>query len=109
MADHIKKNKVKAELDRMTSLLNPTYCFTKRIRCGICGDVHPQERKSQRQDLLHWICRSKKEVGMTYSSVNFSEEELKNICADVLETDSLDEEIFEIRVKDIIVFKNGDL
>lgn len=58
---------------------------------------------------VHWICRSKKETGMTCSSVNFSEEELKNICADVLETDSFDEEIFESRVKDIIVLKNGDI
>lgn len=102
--------KVKAELDRRTSLLNPTYCFTKRIRCGICGAPYTRKKgKVRGKTYVHWICRSKKEVGMTCSSVNFSEEELKNICADVLETDSFDEEIFESRVKDIIVLKNGDL
>jgi hypothetical protein len=41
--------------------------------------------------------------------VNFSEEELKNICADVLGTDSFDEELFESRVKDIVVLENGDV
>lgn len=137
MADPIKKNKVKnrgelpqyymadcheaiidretyakitAEMDRRTLLLNPTYCFTKRIRCGICGAPYSRKKgKVRGKTYVHWICRSKKEVGMTCSSVNFSEEELKNICADVLETDSFDEEIFESRVKDIIVLKNGDL
>lgn len=102
--------KIKAEMDRRTSLLIPTYCFTKRIRCGICGALYSRKKgKVRGKTYVHWICRSKKEVGMTCSSVNFSEEELKNICADVLETDSFDEEIFESRVKDIIVLKNGDL
>lgn len=102
--------KVKAEIDRRTSLLNPTYCFSKRIRCGTCGAQYTRKKgKVRGKTYVHWICRSKKEVGMTCSSVNFSEEELKNICADVLETDSFDEELFESRVKDITVLKNGDM
>ena len=102
--------KVKAEMERRASLRNPTYCFTKKIRCGTCGAQFTRKKgKVKGRTYVHWICRSKKETGMTCSSVNFSEEELKNICADVLETDSFDEKIFESRVKDIVVMKNGDV
>ena len=102
--------KVKAEIDRRTSLLNPTYCFSKKIHCEICGAQYTRKKgKVRGKTYVHWICRSKKEVGMTCSSVNFSEEELKKICANVLETDSFDEELFESRVKDITVLKNGDM
>ena len=102
--------KVKAEMERRASLRNPTYCFTKKIRCGTCGAQFTRKKgKVKGRTYVHWICRSKKETGMTCSSVNFSEEKLKNICADVLETDSFDDEIFESRVKDIVVLKNGDV
>ena len=102
--------KVKAEIARRTSLLNPTYCFTGKIRCGICGAQYTRKKgKVKGKTYVDWICRSKKEVGMTCSNVNFSEEKLKNICADVLGTDSFDEEIFKSRVKDITVLENGDM
>lgn len=102
--------KVQVEMERRTSLLNPTYCFTKKIRCEICGAQYTRKKgKVKGKTYVHWICRSKKEVGRTCSSVNFSEEELKNICANVLETDSFDEELFENRVKDIVVLRNGDV
>lgn len=102
--------KVRAEMERRASLLNPTYCFTKRIHCAICGSRYTRKKgKVGGKTYVHWICRSKKEVGMTCSSTNFSEEVLKNICADVLDTDSFDEEVFESRVKDILVLENGDL
>lgn len=70
--------KVKAEMERRASLLNPTYCFTKKIRCGTCGAQFTRKKgKVRGKTYVHWICRSKKETGMTCSSVNFSEEELK--------------------------------
>lgn len=102
--------KVKAEIDRRTSLLNPTYRFTGKIRCDICGAQYTRKKgRVKGKTYVDWICRSKKEVGMTCSNVNFSEEKLKNICADVLGTDSFDEEIFESRIKDITVLENGDM
>lgn len=102
--------KVKAEIDRRTSLLNPTYCFTGKIRCGICGAQYTRKKGRVKGKIyVDWICRSKKEAGRSCSNVNFSEEKLKNICADVLETDSFDEEIFDSRVKDIMVLENGDM
>jgi DNA invertase Pin-like site-specific DNA recombinase len=101
--------KVKAEIDRRTANLNPTYCFTRKIRCGICGAPYTRKKgKVKGKTYVHWLCRSKKEPGKTCSSVNFSEDNLKSICADVLETESFDAEQFESRVKDIIILENGD-
>ena len=60
----------------------PTYPFTGKIKCGVCG--HPFTRKKGRvrgKTYIHWICRGKKEVGMTCSSVNFGEEELEAVSA----------------------------
>jgi len=102
--------KVKAEMKRRTSLINPTYCFTAKIHCGICGANYARKKGIVKgRTYVHWICRSKKEAGTTCSSVNFSEEELKNICAEILELDAFDEEVFESRVKDIVVLENDDV
>lgn len=102
--------KVKAETERRASRLNPAYRFTKKIQCGVCGAPYTRKKeKVNGKTYVRWICRSKKEVGKTCSGVNFGEDELKNICADILETDTFDEEIFESRVGTIIVLENGDL
>lgn len=88
----------------------PTYPFTKKIVCGVCG--HPFTRKKGKikgKTYIHWICRSKKEVGMTCSSVNFSEEELEKISAQMLGLEEFDSMMFEDAVKLITVEKNGDL
>ena len=102
--------KVKAEMKRRASLINPTYCFTAKIHCGICGANYARKKGIVKgRTYVHWICRSKKEAGTTCSSVNFSEEELKNICAEILDLDAFEEEVFESRVKDIVVLENGDV
>ena len=102
--------KVQSEIERRTSLLNPTYCFTRKIRCATCGGQFTRKKgKVRGKTYVHWICRSKKEPGKTCSSVNFGEDELKHICADVLETDAFDEAVFENQVKGITVLENGDL
>jgi DNA invertase Pin-like site-specific DNA recombinase len=102
--------KVKAEMKRRASLINPTYCFTAKIHCGICGANYARKKGIVKgRTYVHWICRSKKETGTTCSSINFSEEELKNICAEILDLDAFDEEVFESRVKDLVVLKNGDV
>ena len=102
--------KVKAEMKRRASLINPTYCFTAKIHCGICGANYARKKGIVKgRTYVHWICRSKKETGTTCSSINFSEEELKNICAEILDLDAFDEEVFESRVKDIVVLEDGDV
>ena len=88
----------------------PTYPFTGKIKCGVCG--HPFTRKKGRvrgKTYIHWICRGKKEVGMTCSSVNFGEEELEAVSAQVLGMDRFDGEAFEEQVREVTVLKDGNL
>lgn len=88
----------------------PTYPFTKKIVCGACGNQFTRKKgKARGNTYIHWICRSKKEKGMTCSSVNFSEEELERISAHLMGTDEFDSEAFAENVKLITVEKNGDL
>ena len=136
IADPIKHNKIKnrGELpqyyisgchepiidretfDRVQKILNrrtesvPTYPFTGKIKCGTCG--HPFTRKKGKVNgvtYVHWICKAKKVVGITCSSVNFSEEELEKISASMMGIESFDRELFRTTVKLITVEKNGDL
>ncbi|MCI9298109.1 MAG: hypothetical protein HFI10_11805 [Lachnospiraceae bacterium] len=58
---------------------------------------------------VYWICRSKKETGMSCTSVNFSEEELKRISAQALGMDGFDEAGFEKTVRGMVVLQSGDI
>lgn len=67
---------------------------------------HPFTRKKGRvrgKTYIHWICRRKKETGMTCSSVNFGEEELEAVSAQMLGRDAFDGEIFGEQVRAITV------
>lgn len=88
----------------------PIYPFTRKIVCGTCGRPFTRKKgKVKGKIYIHWICRGKKEVGMTCSSVNFSEEELKKISAQMMGTRDFDSEAFENTVSMITVEKNGNL
>ena len=102
--------KVKAEMERRVGLINPTYCFSGKIRCGICGANYTRKKgKVRDRTYVHWICRSKKETGTTCTNVNFSEETLKRISAQVTGTPEFDEKTFEKIIQKIAVQENGDL
>ena len=102
--------KVKAEMERRVGLINPTYCFSGKIRCGICGANYTRKKgKVRDRTYVHWICRSKKETGTTCTNVNFSEETLKRISAQVIGTPEFDEKTFEKIIQKIVVQENGDL
>lgn len=58
---------------------------------------------------VHWICRSKKEVGTTCCSVNFSEAELERISAQIMDLAEFDAAEFEKAVKQITVERDGSL
>ena len=58
---------------------------------------------------MSWFCRAKKEKGMSCTSVNFSEEELKWISAQTLGMDVFDGAEFEKAVRGITVMESGDL
>lgn len=102
--------KVQKEMKRRAAMMNPTYCFTGKIRCEICGKHYTRKKGVIRgKTYVHWICRGKKEVGMTCTSKNFTEKQLESICAKILETDTFDETAFEEKVKSILVLENGNL
>lgn len=88
----------------------PTYPFTKKIVCGACGRPFTRKKdKIKGKTYIHWICRGKKEVGMTCSSINFREEELEKISAQMMGIRDFDSEAFEKTVSMITVEKNGNL
>lgn len=136
VADPIKHNKVKNRgelpqyyisdchepiIDRETfgkvqEILNqraetvPTYPFTKKIVCRTCGRRFIRKKgKKNGKTYIQWICRSKKEVNMTCSSVTFSENELERISAQMMKLKKFDGGTFKDAVSQITVEKNGDL
>lgn len=99
-----------AELERRSKFINPTYCFSKKIKCGICGRFYTRKKSSVKgKTEVHWICRGKKEKGTTCISRNVGEEELKQICARILEIDPFDQEIFEDNMIQMEILENGNI
>ena len=100
--------RVQAEIRRRESLVPPNYPFTGKITCGICG-AHFTRKKSvyKGKCTVRWICRSKKEVGRTCTSINILEEQLASAAAFVLGDDAFDAEQFEMQVKAMTVLKDG--
>ena len=100
--------RVQAEIRRRESLVPPNYPFTGKITCGICG-AHFTRKKSvyKGKCTVRWICRSKKEVGRTCTSINILEEQLASAAASVLGDDAFDAEHFERQVKAITILKDG--
>ena len=102
--------RVLAEQERRTALLNPTYPFTKKIVCGICGGTFTRKKsKVKGRIFYHWICRSKKDPGKTCTSRNYSESELERISAGILGDGSFDAEHFESQVKKMVVLEDGSI
>lgn len=88
----------------------PIYPFSKKIVCGVCGRFYSRNRQTCKGYIyVKWVCRAKKEVGLSCSSINLDEKELMKISAQMTELDEFDETVFEEKVKLITVEKNGDL
>ena len=88
----------------------PVYPFSRKLKCGICGQNFTRKKGTVKgKTYIHWICRSKKEVGRTCRSVNFSEDELEKISALVLGLDAFDGEVFEEQVRMVKVLPDGGL
>ena len=104
--DHDTYALVLEEMKRRASMLNPAYCFTRKIICGCCGKAYTRKKG---RGHVHWICRSKKEAGTTCSSRNYRETELYEICTDVLGLTKFDEEIFKTSVKQLTIQPSGDI
>ena len=102
--------KVQAEMERRAGLVNPTYPFTGKVKCGICGQNFTRRKGiTKGKEYISWFCRAKKEVGMTCTSRNYSEQDLMGICAGLMGTDSFDGEAFERTVRLITALPDGSL
>lgn len=102
--------KVQTEIARRRELgafANPainTGCFTSKIKCGKCGRSYQRSSRSDRHNSNYviWICATKKE-GSRCNNKDIPEKTLKKICAEILEIDEFDEEIFAEQIDQIIV------
>lgn len=102
--------KVQAEMERRAGLVNPTYPFTGKIKCGICGQNFTRRKGiTKGKEYVSWFCRAKKEVGMTCRSHNYSEQKLMEICAGLMGTGSFDGAAFEESVRLITSLPDGSL
>lgn len=102
--------KVKTEMERRAAMQNPTYCFTGKIKCGICGQNFTRHKAMVKgKEYATWICRAKKESGVTCKSHNYSEKKLMELCAELMGTGSFDGEAFEESVRNLTVLQNGDV
>ena len=102
--------KVQAEMERRAGLVNPTYPFTGKIKCVICGQSFTRRKGTTKgKEYVSWFCRAKKEVGMTCTSRNYSEQNLMEICAKLMGTDSFDGTAFESSVRLISALPDGSL
>jgi len=98
------------EHERRLATMPPLNCFTGKIKCGKCGKAYTRKTGVVRgKRFTHWICRAKKESGITCDNRNFQEEELKRICAWALGLEEFDEEIFSQEVISITVLDGGHL
>lgn len=95
---------VREELKRRNAMMNPTYFFTRLIKCECCGNTFTRKKSKLRgRTYVHWICRSKKEKGRTCSSDNLAEYELIKICTATIGTD------YESRIKAMSVDVSGNI
>lgn len=102
--------KVQEEIRRRAASVNPAYPFTGKVKCGICGSCFTREKRTIKgKTYVYWICRSKKKVGETCTSVNFGEEKLKGISAQMMGLAVFDEAEFEAQTESITVLPDGSL
>ncbi len=95
---------VQEELQRRADMVNPTYFFSGLIRCECCGNVYTRKKGRLRgKNYVHWICRSKKDVGRTCDSDNFREDELIRICIATVGTE------YDETIKSMSVDKDGNI
>ncbi len=102
--------KVQEELGRRASLAPPSYCFTSKIKCGVCDRNYTRKKSVLKgREYIHWHCRAKKEPDITCTSVTFNDKQLRQASAQILGIGEFDEELFEQRVKQMVVQPNGDI
>lgn len=108
--DHKTYVKVRAEMERRAGLVNPTYPFTGKINCGICGRNYTRQAATIKgRRYVNWLCRAKKEKGITCKSCNYTEQKLMEICSEMMGKEAFNKDAFEVMVKGMTVLPDGSL
>ena len=88
----------------------PTYPFTAKIKCGVCGGNYTRRQVTLNGiKYVNWFCRKKKEKDITCTSVNYKESELEKAAAEIMGVETFDEDIFKERVSFMTSEINGDI
>ena len=94
-----KYNKVSKSSDK--------YVFTGKIMCSVCGKKYRRKVTTSR---VIWMCSTFDKFGKKQcASKSIPDETLRSVSAEVLGTESLDEDLFEALVDKIIVPKPNSL
>lgn len=102
--------KVQEEIAHRAGLARRTYCFSGKIRCGICGNHFVRKRSTVKgRTYVYWVCRRKKAQGMTCGNINLKEEALMQNYVEAFGEEPFDERAFENRVREVLVFGDGTL
>lgn len=102
--------KVQKRIKHKSDKMNLRYCFTGSIYCDICRNYYTRKKIIVKgKTYIYWICSSKKKREIVCKSTNFREEELEQICVQVLEIDEFNKTIFKNRINKITILENGDL
>lgn len=101
--------KVLEERKRRAELVNSTYPFTGKIKCGICGQNFTRRKEvTKGKEYVSWFCRAKKKAN-NCKNRNYSEKKLMEICVNLMGTGNFDEAVFEKSVRLITVLPDGSL
>ena len=101
---------VQREIARRKELcLPPISCFTKKIRCPFCRHsyVYRTYKSTANEYWVHYAKKKFKEICSVRWMIN--QEELKRVCAEALNTEQFDEEVFLEQVEFINVPQRGTL
>ncbi len=101
---------IQEEKKRREAGKNPIYPFTGKIKCGICGHSFTRKKGSVKGKIyVDWICRAKKEPGITCTSRNFTDFQLRQISADIMGLEEFDEAEFKRQIEKMVVMKDGSM
>ena len=83
-----------------------TPCFDSKIFCEYCGNSYRIHKDGK---YIYWQCRGKYLTGVHCKNKNYTDYQLRQISAYIMETEAFSETEFEQQIQKITVLKNGDL
>lgn len=86
-------------------------CLTAKIRCGCCGSNYRRQayKNAAGEHLARWYCANQKEHKQECHMPGVDENFLKTTCAEVLDLETFDEEVFLEQVDFIKITGVGQL